>query len=274
MTGSNALYRLRSYARHKLTAWHTGGEGVHSPALFYVVRMVIYDDNAYYAFPLIERQRARLLHSTAMVQQEDYGTGARARDGALPQVTSCCVADIARMHLASPKVGQLLFRLVNHLTATQQEPLTIVELGTSLGITTAYLASPGSRNSVLTFDDAEDASDIALDVWRELELKNIQPVIGSIDDTLQTIRTKRIDLAYIHDAYTYEATMRFFRQLLPTAGQHSIFVIGGIHHSAEMEHAWLDIQDIGQVTSTIDCYDVGVVFFNKHYMKKHYKIRI
>ena len=273
MAAGNTLYRLWSYVRHQLTAWHTGGEGVHSPALFYIVRMIVYDDNAYYAYPRIEQQRAHLLRSSATVQQEDYGTGARARDVALPQVTSRRVADIARTHLESPKTGQLLFRLVNHLTVTQKQPLTIIELGTSLGITTAYLASPSPRNTVLTLEGAEEVADIAMEVWRALELKNIQPVIGNIDDTLPAVRAKRIDLAYIDANHTYEATMRYFHQLLTAAGQHSIFVIDDIHHSQEMERAWHDIRNVDQVTSTIDCYHVGLVFFNKHYLRKHYTMR-
>lgn len=274
MAAGNALYRLWSFARHQLTAWHTGGEGIHSPELFYIVRMIVYDDNAYYAYPHIEQQRAKLLSCTVTVQQEDYGTGARARDGALSQVTMRRVADIARTHLESPKVGQLLFRLVNYLTATQKRPLTIVELGTSLGITTAYLASPYPRNSVLTLEGATEVAQIAGGVWQALELKNIQPVIGNIDDTLPAICTKRIDFAYMDANHTYDATMRYFRQLLHAAGQNSIFVIDDIHHSPEMERAWQDIQNMEQVTSTIDCYHAGLVFFNRHYYRKHYRIRM
>ena len=246
---------------------------MHSPTLFYIVRMVMYDDNEYYAFPKIEQQRKSLLRSTSVVTQTDYGTGARAWEGGSP-VQTRRVADIARTHLESPSTAQLLFRLVNYLTGVSQQPLTIVELGTSLGITAAYLASPSPQNTVQTYEGAEEVADIAAEVWRELDIRNIVPVIGNIDDTLPRYKAKKTDLAYIDANHTYEATMRYFRQLLPSAAQHSIYVIDDIHHSPEMERAWHDIQAMQQVTSTIDCYKLGLVFFNKHYIRKHYKMRI
>ena len=272
MSFNQVLHRVRSYVRHQLTAWHTGGEGVHSPTLFYLVRMVLCDDNAYYAYPRIEQQRRRLLASSEVVRQTDYGTG--GGDTGSPAVISRRVADIARTHLESPKVGQLLFRIVNHLSAERNEPLTIVELGTSLGISTAYLASPAQRNIVQTYEGADEVAEQAMLVWRELGLTNIEPVIGNIDVTLAQHMPKSIDLAYMDANHTYEATMRYFRQLLPKAKHHSIYLIDDIHHSPQMEQAWREIQAMEQVTTTIDCYHLGLVFFNKHYIHKHYKMRM
>lgn len=274
MAVTNALYRAGSYIRHQLTAWHTGGEGIHSPTLFYLVRMILYDDNAYYAYTRIEQQRAALLQSTATVQQVDYGTGSEVPQTGTPIATLRRVADIARTHLETPKIAQLLYRLVNYLGSVEQKPLTVVELGTSFGITTAYLASPSARNTVLTYDGAPDVLDIAVQVWRPLGLTNIKPVEGNIDDTLPKHCPKRIDLAFVDANHTYDATLRYFRQLLPAMGEHSILVVDDIYHSPEMERAWHDIQAAGQVTSTIDCYHVGLVFFNRHYIRKHYKMRI
>lgn len=274
MSSGNALYRARSYVRHQLTAWHTGGEGIHSPTLFYIVRMIVYDDNAYYAYPRIEQQRAALLRSTATVQQLDYGTGSDMPQAGTPIATLKRVADIARTHLESPKIAQLLYRLVNYLTEAERRPLTVLELGTSLGITTAYLASPSPKNTVLTYEGASDVLDEAMAIWRTLGLTNIQPVVGNIDDTLPKTCPKHIDLAYIDANHTREATMRYFRKLLPAMGSHSIMVFDDIHHSPEMEQAWREIQTFEQVTSTLDLYHVGIVLFNKHYIRKHYRLRI
>ena len=245
---------------------------MHSPTLFYIVRMVMYDDNAYYAFPRIEQQRKALLHSTATIRQHDYGTGAHADSGSATTVRR--VAYIARTHLESPKIAQLLYRLVNHLTTTQRRPLIIVELGTSLGITTAYLAAPSVKNNVQTYEGAEEVLEVAEQVWRTLKLTNIEPILGNIDQTLPKHCPKQIDLAYIDANHTYEATVRYFRQLLPHIGSHAIVVVDDIHHSPEMERAWHEIQTVKQVTSTIDCFHTGLVFFNPHYIRKHYKMRI
>lgn len=267
----NAIFRAFTYVRHVLTAWHTGGEGVHSPTLFYMVRMVLYDDNAYYVFPRIEQQRKALLRSTTTFIQQDYGTGVSA-DGftEIPRQVSC----IARTHLESAKIGQLLFRIVNHLTETHRQPMTVVELGTSLGITTSYLASASPKNRVQTYEGAEGVLGVAEEVWRTLELTNIEPIMGNIDDTLPKHCPEQVDFAYMDANHTYEATLRYFRQLLPHLRNQSIVVLDDIHHSPEMERAWYEIQSMQQVTSTIDCYHIGLVFFNKHYIRKNYRMRI
>lgn len=234
--------------------------------------MILYDDNAYYAFPRIEQQRAALLRSTTTIRQQDYGTGAGTDSPNASTVRR--VAHIARTHLESSKIAQMLYRLVNHLTATQQRPLTILELGTSLGITTAYLAAPSAKNTVQTYEGAEEVLEVAEQVWRTLRLTNIEPVLGNIDQTLPKLCPKQIDLAYIDANHTCEATLRYFRQLLPHIASHTIIVVDDIHHSPEMERAWHEIQTVKQVTSTIDCYHIGLVFFNPHYIRKHYKMRI
>ena len=236
--------------------------------------MIVYDQNAYYAYVRIEQQRARLLRSKATVQQQDYGSGARERAKGAPQVITRTVGEVARTHLESPQVGQLLFRLVNYLTEAQGRPLTIVELGTSLGITTAYLAAPDGRNVVQTYEGAEEVADEAREVWQALRLTNIQSLIGNIDDTLVGSCPKPVDIAYIDANHTREATLRYFKQLLPAARAHSIFILDDIHHSPEMEQAWHEIRAMKQVTSTIDCYHLGLVFFDPHYMRKNYRIRL
>jgi len=246
--------------------------------LFHFVRMIVYDDNAYYAYEAIERQRERLLVCDDTIRQTDYGTGAgqaEASGGKGAQaVVERRVSDIARTHLEKPQIAQLLFRTVNYLTEQQRKPLTIVELGTSLGITTAYLASPDERNSVLTYEGAPEVAKIAGGVWKNLVLTNIRQVTGNIDDTLRTSCPKQVDIAYVDANHTYEATLRYFRQLLTAAQPHSIYIIDDIHHSPQMTQAWQAIQAMDEVTSTLDLYHIGIVLFNPHLMKKHYRLKI
>ena len=70
-----ALYRVGSYLKHQLTARHTGGHGIHSPYLFEWVRMVMSDENSYYAWGEIEKVRAKMLVDEREVEFVDYGAG-------------------------------------------------------------------------------------------------------------------------------------------------------------------------------------------------------
>ena len=273
MQMSNAIFRAWAYLKHLFRSWNTGGEGIHSPYLFYLVRMLIYDENRYYCWQDIERQRRELLRSQQTIEVTDYGTGQTA-------ASHRQVAHIAEQCLEKPRVAQVLFQLVAYLGHVEKRPLEIVELGTSLGITTAYLAMPDSRNSVETYEGSQTLADIAQGVWQRLGIRNIRQVVGNIDDTLYNNNAQRtharegIDIAYIDANHTYEATLRYFDRLAKEKRQNSIYILDDIHYSPGMEAAWQEICAREDVTTTMDLYDVGLVFFDTHYLRRDYRLRI
>ena len=265
------VHRVWAYLRHHLTAWNTGGEGIHSPYLFYLVRFLFYDDNTYYIYKDIEYRRTCMLRAPKRLKIEDYGTGHH---------TERSVMEIAKTSLESPEIGQLLFRLVNYLSEEADRPLQIVELGTSLGITTAYLAAPSKRNHVTTFEGAKEIAEMAKLNWEKLGLTNIDLVVGLLDSSLRVRfgydehRQQLVDLVYIDANHTYEATMRYVKHFLPFVHEKSIIVLDDIHYSREMERAWQEIKTLPEVTTTMDLYHIGLLFFDPHYIHKHYKIRL
>ena len=141
---SQTVFRILRYCEHYLLAYNSGGEGIHSPYLFYIVRMLMRDDNAYYAWREIEKQRARLLCDTQIIRVTDYGTG-RWKE------PNRGVSDIAPKCLENAKLGQLFFRWLVFLSRESKCPLHIVDLDTSLFITTAYLAAAHTKNDIITF---------------------------------------------------------------------------------------------------------------------------
>ncbi len=268
-------YRTLSYLRHHLTAWHTGGEGIHSPYLFYWVRHCLYDDNRYYAFASIERQRAAMLSSSNVLTVNDYGTGKNRNN----QRT---VKDIAASSLEKPKNGQILFRLVQFLgdrewnSRPQDKGLHILELGTSLGITTAYLASPSAQNKVVTLEGSSALIETARGNWNKLGLTNITVIEGNIDETFPQAlqQLQHVDMAFVDANHTEEATLRYWETIVPYTGSKSVIVFDDIHWSEEMGRAWQTIQKDKRVACTMDLYDMGLVFFDPAYLHKHYRLRI
>ena len=265
------IHQIWTFIRHFLTAWNTTGEGIHSPYLFYLVSFVMRDENTFYCFDDIERRRELLLACEDELEVVDYGS-AGSPEGKHVQRRVC---DIARYHLENKTMGQLLFRIVNYLGQTQKRPLNILELGTSFGITTAYLASPDTRNRVITMEGSEAVLKIAQGVWRTLKLENIAWETGNIDDTLYTIyRDEPVDLAFIDANHTYEATKRYVDHLLPKMTEKGIIAIDDIHYSDDMDRAWTEIKQDPRVTTTMDLYHMGLLFVDPHYLKRHYIIRV
>ena len=167
MTKSGAIYRAWTYLRHRLTAWNTTGEGIHSPYLFAIVRFILRDENSYYCFADIERRREQLKACSDELEMLDFGSGG-SKEGLSVRRK---VSDIAKHHLESPQIAQALFRLVRFMGENEKRPLQILELGTSLGVTTAYMASVDSRNRVVTLEGSEAVLKIAQANWRTLRLE-------------------------------------------------------------------------------------------------------
>ena len=269
------LYRVSTWVKHYLTAWNTGGEGVHSPYLFEWVRMVMSDKHAYRVWEDIESVRARMLVSDQVVEFVDYGSGVgRKGEGAKGEKR---VKDIAKGSLARAKYAQMLFRLVNwlgHQLREENRGLTIVELGTSLGVTTAYLAGVDTRDKVYTYEGCEAVAKIAKENWNVLGMNNIDCRVGPIDEVQLQRSLERVDVAFVDANHTYEASMRYFDVLAQKVHEKSVVVMDDIHHSEEMEGAWKEICADERVTSTIDLYQMGLVFFDKHYWKRNYRMRL
>ena len=285
-----ALYRAKSWLRHQLTAWNTGGEGVHSPYLFEWVRMVMMDKNAYYIWGEIERCREKMLRDERELEFVDYGSGKlKGENGKLKGENGerRRVCDIARRSLAKRKYAQMLSRLVNWLGAPHSlengsgtacslefRGLTIVELGTSLGVTTAYMAAMDSRNRVVTFEGCEAVANMARENWKALNINNIECRVGEIDAEQLTRDIEHLDVAFIDANHTYVSTCEYFDVLAGKVREKSVIVVDDIHYSEEMEKAWKAICADERVTSTIDLYQMGLVFFDKHYWKRHYTMRL
>ena len=268
------LYRVTSWLRHHLTARNTGGHGVHSPYLFEWVRMILHDKHPYYVWEDIEAIRAELLRDGREIEYVDYGSGAKETG----QVSKRKVCDIARGSLEVAKYGQLLSRLAVWLSRCQSTSLNILELGTSFGVTTAYMAMADSRNKVVSCEGCAAVADIAQENWKRLGISNIECVVGELTvESLQLVvdcLKGKIDMAFIDANHTHASTQNYFNVLAEKVHEKSVIVVDDIHYSEDMEKAWREICADERVTSTIDLYQMGLVFFDTHYWKRNYRIRI
>jgi predicted O-methyltransferase YrrM len=257
---------IKKYSAYYLTASNGKGHGIHSPFVYDFVRQVLNDKRNFYAYGQVESLRKKLLQNEAVINVEDFGAGS-----AINKTNQRSVASIARHAAKSKKWAQLLFRIVNYY-----QPATILELGTSLGISTAYMAMANPRARIIT---AEGSAAIAAEAnknFQSLGLSTIQQVTGNFDDTLPGILTTlpKLDQAFIDGNHRYEPTVRYFNQLLPSIHANSILIFDDIHWSADMERAWNEIRENSAVQLSIDLFFIGLVFFSDQFkVKQHFTIR-
>jgi len=258
------MKRLRlvyKYILHFFSARNTRGFGVHSPYLFQFTRFVIYDKSVYYIFPEIENIRTALKKDNSLLDIRDFGTG---------KDRSRRVSDIAVHSVKSAKYGQLLYKIAHFCKSKN-----ILELGTSLGLTTAYLASSSSKIRCVSLEGSDEISAIANRNFEKLHLKNIQVEVGNIDLTLPKVLHDfdSLDLVFIDANHKLPAIYDYFEQCLIKVHANSILIVDDIHWSADMEKAWNSLKNHPKVTSTIDLFQLGIVFFRADLNKRHYKMR-
>ncbi|GAB4020815.1 O-methyltransferase [Spirosoma koreense] len=255
-----AYFRYLSRARDE--------HSLHSPFLFSLYTQVIRVKNGSGGqFRAVQTLRKELRRSQQAVQVTDLGAGSKIN--ASRQRT---VGDIARHSQKPARFGRLLFRLIQRFQAK-----TVVDLGTSLGMTTAYLAeaTKSHHGQVLTFEGCPETAAIARQNFDRLQLENIRIVTGNLDETLapSIASYDSLDFVFFDANHRYEPTVRYFETCLTRVHNDTVFVFDDIHWSEEMEQAWAYIQAHPAVTVTIDLFWVGLVFFRQEQPEQHFILR-
>ena len=239
---------------------------MHSPFVFQFILHVLNNQSAYLTPVEIEALRKQLKKDSRLLQIEDLGAGSR-----VSATKERSVQQLAKSALKPPKYAHLLYRLVKHY-----QPKTIVELGTSLGITTSFLSAANPNATITTIEGSKAVAEIAATNFLKLGLKNIRLLNGNFDDLLPSVIAEQssIDLAYIDGNHRYQPTINYFQQLLTKANNNSIFVFDDIHWSREMEQAWEEIKNHPSVKCTVDIFFLGFVFFRSEFkVKQHFSVR-
>jgi predicted O-methyltransferase YrrM len=254
------------YLRYRLTASNGKGHGVHSPFVFEFITQVLNDKRQFDCFRYIESVRAELRNDSTEIEVPDFGAGSRIQLNNTRKIAS-----IARSSLKPKKYSQLIFRIIHYY-----KPQSVIELGTSLGITTSYLAFANPAAKVITMEGAPGVAAVARKNFNRLHLSNIKVVEGNFDETLVSVTggLSTIDFAFIDGNHRKAPTLNYFNQFVNLSTPSSILIFDDIHWSAEMEEAWDAIIQHPSVKLTIDLFFIGIVFFRaEQKTKQHFSIR-
>ena len=261
-----ALTLIKKYVQYYFNASNGKGHGVHSPFVFQFIQEVLLDKKFPPSSSLIEGKRKELLTNKSIIDVWDRGAGSRQS-----KQNQRKIQDIAAAALKPKKYAHLLSRIVAYF-----KPANVIEMGTSLGITTCYLAKSANGKQVFTMEGAPAVAKWAKKTINDLQIENIEIVEGDFNQTLPAVLEKidRVGLAYIDGNHQYIPTMQYFRDLLKKSDENSFFIFDDIHWSEEMEKAWEEIKQDPAVTLTIDLFYIGLVFFRKENKEPmHYTIR-
>lgn len=247
------------YLKHVFTAKRRG-HGVHSPFAYSLCEEVFYNQKPFYEFDELDRLRSRLFKNQTELQIQDLGAGSKYLTS-----TQRKVCDIAKQGISSSKQSKVLFRLINYFSCA-----TSIELGSSLGLNSLFMARGNSSGQVYSIEGSESLHAFAKELAAKYKANNIHFLKGNFDEQLPELLNTipHFDLAYVDGNHNQEATLRYFYLLMEKSEEHSVLVFDDIHWSKGMALAWEEIKRHPKVKLSIDTYYTGFVFFKEEIKEK------
>ncbi len=276
------MEKLYFYLRHIIKA--KDEHSIHSPFIFALYCEVILSKAHYYAFDEIEKLRETLQNNQQKITFEDLGAGANNfNNNNKNKFKTTSISKIAHNSAKSPRLAQLLFRLVNYF-----QPKNLLDLGTSLGITTAYFAKTNPKTKITTFEGSKEISEIAKQNFQKLNINNVTITIGNLNETLsnylkkhfstekleKNINNNSLDFVFFDANHQYLPTISYFETCLPYVHENTVFIFDDIYWSQGMANAWETIKKHPKTQQTIDLYWFGIVFFRENQAKEDFILKI
>jgi predicted O-methyltransferase YrrM len=260
---NNTFFQLQSFISYFLD--NVDEHSLHSPFFFRFYNHVVKTEIKTESVANVESYRKKLLEDERVITVEDLGAGSAF----FKANSSRKVNDIARISLSPPKFSNLYLRIIK-----EYDLKNVVELGTSLGLNTLYLALLPSTQ-VKTYEGSESIANIAQELFDSAGYKNIKLIRGNIDSTLPIDMRDidQVDFALIDANHRFAPTLNYFEILASRVSGKSVIAIDDIHASPEMERAWHSIRQHSKVQATADLYRCGLVFFDPSLNKQHVVLR-
>lgn len=238
----------------------------HSPFIYQFMKNVMGDKEGSGVFYWIETKRNELLNSNDSISFVEYGAGTSVGKNTPERK----IADVAKNSLSGKWQCRIIYNLVK-----QYQLENNIEIGTSLGISTAYMAAANPFAKIITLEGNPSSAAIAENIFKELDLDVIDVRVGEFGETLNPAIADFdvIDFAFLDGNHRKQATIDYFNLLKQKATQKSVFVVDDIYWSTGMNKAWNEIIQDNSVAFSIDLFRMGIVFFDHSIMpKQHFKL--
>jgi predicted O-methyltransferase YrrM len=253
-----------AYFSHLIKSFHL--HGIHSPFVFQLEKKCLRDARSYVDYVKLSRFRESLHHNNASLHIEDHGAGSRVFKS-----NDRKVSQILQHNCSTEKDAQLLYRLCTYFQVN-----TVLELGTSLGIATHAMATARPSAQITTIEGSPEVYEFAKNALKKEGLGNVRFIKSTFKEFFEKQNSKPViyDLIYIDGHHDGEATLSYFESILDKIHNDTVVVFDDIYWSIDMTRAWNQICIHTQVTASIDCFDLGMVFFRKEQLQERFYIKL
>jgi predicted O-methyltransferase YrrM len=202
------------------------------------------------AIDAIERERSQLLDRDDPLMVGSLGEP-------MPFDVTSTVGEACAVS-KSPAAARLLYQLVRAF-----RPRSVLELGTNVGISSAYLSAALRANGggrLTTLDASPYRLRMAREVHGRLGVDNVDYVQGLFGDVLEPALQgmEPVDLAFIDGHHQYEPTLAYTDVIWKHARPGALFIFDDIRWSDGMRKAWAALQADERFALTVDAGLMGL----------------
>lgn len=193
--------------------------------------------------------RVNMLADSTELNVTDFGTG---KNGIRK------VKQIARKSSTEPRYGGVIQKIIDSFCIK-----TALELGTSIGVGTMFLAKANPKINVTTVEGCPETYKFAKNEFDKRKIGNVSFLNDNFDHLFDSnaLNGQKFDLSLIDGNHTYEATLKYFNHIRKNhCGQKFIIVIDDINWSRDMFRAWEEISSQMPNSLRLNLFRMGIIF--------------
>lgn len=261
-TGSGILAVLMKYFRYRLRSRHRKGRGIHPPFAFELVSKVVYNSEKLNPEGSADSYRRNILKSRESIVLEGYGAGSKKTRGQKRRISS-----IARFSSVTVKQGHMLSRLVNWYN-----PAQVLELGTGLGISTAYLAASMRGATLISVEGDTGKAAYASTSLEAAGFSNLKLINDTFAACLPglLIDLPERSIIFLDGDHRYEPTLSVVNSILDKKLDETLIVLDDIYWSEEMQQAWDNLRGHERISLSVDLFYMGILVCRPGMQKQDY----
>jgi predicted O-methyltransferase YrrM len=237
--------------------------GIHSPFVYkFITELLEFHNEDYYQFTELAEVRKQLSKNNTVIEITDFGAGSKVfKDNKRK------ISDLVKHGTSKRKFSELYFKLVN-FTDSQ----FVVELGTSIGLNTLYLAKSNSKSTIYTLEGCPELAKFSKNLFEKQNIQNVYLINDTFEKAFPKLLNEipKLDFLYVDGNHNYQSTLNYFKLGLEKKHNHSVFVFDDINWNTEMKKAWEEIKNHPEVTLSLDLFSVGIIFFRKEQKEKEH----
>ena len=207
--------------------------------------------------------RLNMLTDQTLLNVKDFGTGKSGQRK---------VKDISRRSSTDVRYGGVIQKIIDAFKVE-----SILELGTSVGIGTMFLARTNTKAEVTTVEGCPETCKFAKSEFAKRKIANVNFINDDFDHLFASnaLKDKHFDLAFIDGNHTSEATIRYFDNIIKRySNKKPIIIVDDINWSRDMFRAWVEISSQMPSSLRLNLFRMGIIFSGYGFPKEEVRAEI